>query len=252
VNQAIADMQLLEKSGGAGANQAGLYNELSRLLEREMDGLRARGDAKKLEATQSAYGRFLMALAGSKSGQSPVMLQAAGENLLKIGKAKEADGVFDRFLEIYGSDPKFLELPDSKGRLLRVRLKKVAALRDQGQFDAANKSLDELIKTDGRYIETQMEKGHLLSAQAAAQKTTTWAQAYNYWRNLAIRLGTGSSKRSEYYECWYQAALALEAQKKPDLARQTLNSIKRLTPAVGSPEMKAKYDQLLARLGPAK
>ncbi len=253
VNQAIADMQLLEKSGGGGAGQAKLYNDLSKLLERELEGLKARGDTKGLERTRVAFGRFLTALSASKSGQSPVMLMAAGENLLKIGQPKEANQVFDRFLEIYGSDPKFLEQPESKGRLLRVRLKKVAALRDQGQFADAAKMLDELFKTDGRYIETQMEKGYLLSAQAAGKAQVTWTQAYNYWRNLAIRLGGGAGpKRQEYYECWYQAALTLDAQKKPDLARQTLNAIKRLTPAVGSPEMKTKYDQLLARLGPAK
>ena len=71
----------------------------------------------------------------------------------------------------------------------------------------------ELFKTDGRYIETQMEKGHLLSAQAAGKSQVTWTQAYNYWRNLAIRLGgVAGPKRQEYYECWYQAALTLDAQ----------------------------------------
>ena len=42
--------------------------------------------------------------------------------------------------------------------------------------------------------------------------------------------------------------LALSQQRETLKARQTLQGIMRLTPTVGSPEMKAKYEALLARL----
>ena len=55
-------------------------------------------------------------------------------------------------------------------------------------------------------------------------------------------------KPPDYYDAWYHAAAALQKQGKPDLARTTVASIMRLSPTVGSPEMKAKYQDLLKQL----
>ena len=53
-------------------------------------------------------------------------------------------------------------------------------------------------------------------------------------------------KPAEYYEAWYHAAVALQKQTaSPTLARQTLASVMRLSPTLGSPEMKAKYQELV-------
>jgi len=93
-----------------------------------------------------------------------------------------------------------------------------------------------------------MEKGYLLDARAEAGEVK-WDQVYTYWKTLALRLNNMSPKPVEYFDAWYHAAVALQKQNKPVLAKQTVASVMRLSPAVGSPEMKAKYDELIAKLG---
>ena len=51
---------------------------------------------------------------------------------------------------------------------------------------------------------------------------------------------------ASYYDAWYHVAWVLSKQKEPSKARQTLLGVMRLSPSVGGPEMKAKY-QALAR-----
>jgi len=51
-----------------------------------------------------------------------------------------------------------------------------------------------------------------------------------------------------FYDAWYHAAWALYKQKQTKKARQTLAGVMRLNPDVGNPEMKAKYEQFLARI----
>ena len=66
-----------------------------------------------------------------------------------------------------------------------------------------------------------MEKGFLLDAKAAA-KQGTWVTAYNHWKTLALKLAGMNPKPTQYYEAWYQAAVALQKQGQVDLAKTTL------------------------------
>ena len=104
-----------------------------------------------------------------------------------------------------------------------------------------------------------MEMGYLLDAKAGA-KQGTWVAAYNHWKSLALRLGNMSPKPPQYFEAWYQAAEALKslgdaekdaAKKRTDheMAKATLASVMKLSPTVGTPEMKAKYEQLVRQIG---
>jgi hypothetical protein len=104
VDLALADMNALEQSGGAGADKAQLYYELGRLLEREVENLKKKNNTAALQRTQAAYRKFLAALVASKSGQTYESLMWAGSNLLKLGAAEEAAGVFDQVLKVYGED----------------------------------------------------------------------------------------------------------------------------------------------------
>ena len=245
---AIADMKTLESIGGTGSNAAQLYFELGKLLEREMEALKRRNDKRGLDRTQEAYRKFLGALVASKSGQSYQSLLWAGENLLKLGASKEAGEVFARILDVYSKDPDFQKLPNANDRLLRVRLKQVAALRGEKNFSEAETKLNEIIESHKRLLEPQMEKGYLLDARADANEVN-WNEVYTYWKTLALRLANMSPKPVEYFDAWYHAAVALQKQNKPVLARQTVASVMRLSPTLGSPEMKAKYDELIAKLG---
>jgi outer membrane protein assembly factor BamD (BamD/ComL family) len=246
VDLALGDMNTLEKAN-AGGDRAQLYFELGKLLEKEMENLRRKKNTQGLERTQQAYRKFLEALVNSKSGQTYESLMWAGSNLLKLGAADQAAGVFDQILKIYGEDSAFLAQPGASQRILLVKIRQVAALRGMGSFDEAEGKLAAVIEQDRRLLEAQMEKGYLLSAKAAA-KRGTWAAAITYWERLAQGMRNYKPRPVEYYEAWYQAAKAHQGDGKTALAKQTLNGIMRLSRDVGTPEMKAKYQDMLGQL----
>ncbi len=248
VDLAIADMKALESLGGAGASAAQLYYELGKLLEREIEALKKRNDQAGLKRTEQAYQKFLNALVASKSGQSFQSLRWAADNLLKLGAAKEANDVYANILKFHGADPEFAKAPNAAESLLRVRIKQVAALRGIGDLSQAESVLNDLIEQNRRVLELQMEKGYLLDAKAEA-KQGTWPQAYAYWKTLAGKLAGMSPKPVDYYEAWYRAAVALDKQGKPDLAKTTLANIMKLSRDMGSPEMKAKYQDFAKHAG---
>jgi cellulose synthase operon protein C len=243
---AMADMAALEKAGGGG-NLTQLYFSLGKLLEQEMERLKKKGDSAGLNRTKQAYLKFLGALAGSKSGQTYDSLQWAGENMLKLGNAKDAEPVFKNILETYEKDQKFLAAPGSGDRMLRTRLRLSAALRGNKNFKDAEALINDLIKENPKVIDPQMEKGLLLEDLAASRKGK-WSEAQAHWRTLALRLGNARTKPEAYYDAWYHAALALKEEGKGKEAKQTLASVMRLSANVGGPEMKQKYKTLLDQI----
>jgi cellulose synthase operon protein C len=243
VEPAIASMKTLEQSGGA-ASRAQLYFKLGKLLEKELDSLKQKKNAAVLSRMRQAYKTFLTTLADSKTGQTYDSLQWAGEGLLTLDADKEAEKVFRRVLDEFTKDPEFLQQPNGRSRLLRTRLKLAAALRGQKKFDDANSLVEELIAQNQRYIEPKFEKCHLLEAEAEANRGN-WATALQQWQNLARGLEGVRPRSVLYYDAWYHVASMFLKRKDPVKARQTLMGVMRLSPAVGSPEMKAKYEALI-------
>ena len=247
VDAALADMKTLENSGGETANRAQLYFELGRLLEREIENLNKRNDKVGLKRTQEAYLKFLDALVKSKSGQTFESLSWAGGQLLKLHAPGEAEAVLTQVLDTYGKDSEFTTKLGAFDRLMLVRLKLVKALYEGQKFPEAEGLIKEIIAQFPRLMEPQMEKGYLLSAKAKAKKGS-WNDAFAYWQNLATRLRGANPKPIQYFEAWYNAAVALQAQGEPAKAKQTLNGVMRLSPAVGNAEMKAKYQEMIASI----
>lgn len=246
VDLAMADMGKLEKAGGGGSLTQ-LYYSLGKLLEKEMDALKKKGDSAGLNRTQSAYLKFLTALAGSKSGQTYESLQWVGENMLTLSQPKEAEAVFRQVLKAYEKDPKFLAVAGADDRLMRTRLRLAAALRGQRNFTEADTLIQQLIKDNPRMIAPLMEKGMLLEDEAAAGKEK-WAASFRQWQTIALRLGKARTKPLEYFEAWYHAAIALKNDNKAKEAKQTLASVMRLSATVGGPEMKQKYKTLIDQI----
>ncbi len=87
----------------------------------------------------------------------------------------------------------------------------------------------------------------LLEAEAEAGQGT-WAAAINHWEDLTRRMERSRPRPAAYYDAWYHVAWGLSKQKNTAKARQALMGVMRLSPGVGGPEMKAKYQGLLARL----
>jgi tetratricopeptide (TPR) repeat protein len=246
VQQAIATMKTLEQAGG-GTNLAQLYYKLGKLLERELDALRQKGNSRAFVQMHQAYKTFLTTLASSKTGQTYDSLEWAGESLLSLDAYQEAEEVLQRVLKEFTQDPQFLQQPRGRERLLRTRLKIAAALRGQRKLEEAGSLVQELLAQNPRFIEPQFEKGLLLEAEAEARKGE-WSTALKYWEDLARKMERLRPHPALYYDAWYHVAYVLSKQKDTLKARQTLRSVMRLTPSVGSPEMKAKYQAFLERL----
>jgi tetratricopeptide (TPR) repeat protein len=246
IEPAIASMKALEQSGGAGA-RAQLYFKLGTLLEKELDNLKQKGNAAALSRMHAAYKTFLTTLAESKTGQSYESLQWAGEGLQKLDAYPDSEKVLRRVLTEFTADPDFVQQPGGRGKLLRTRLRLVSALRGQGKFDEANPIVEELMKQKPPYLETLFEKGMLLESEAAAGKAR-WSAALAHWEDLSKKMERMRPRPLSYFDAWYHVAWVLYNQKDPSKAKQTLLGVMRLSPSVGGPEMKAKYQALLARL----
>ena len=236
---ALADMSTLEKASGGGSNLTQLYFDLGRLLEKEMEALKKKGDSNTLIRTKAAYLKFLTALAASKSGQTFESLKWTGDKFLSLGNSKQAEVVYNQILKLGETDPTILGEPDGD-RALAVKLKLAASYRNQGRFDEADKLIALLSQKRPKALEPLMEKGYLLEDKAAAKKGK-WDEAFVHWKSLAMRLGNARTKPVEYYDAWYHAASALKSEGKTKEAKQALASIMRLSASVGGPEMKQKY-----------
>lgn len=275
VAQALADMRRLETLGGKGTNLTQLYFELGRLLKKEMDALQAKGDQPGYDRMQQAYLKFLQALVTSQSGQSYDSLQWAGEAMLSLSQAateqavqlkgrrmvreaasqadtarslaNEALAVFQRVLDTYSKDEAFQKLPSAGARLLRTKLRMVSAYRGQQQFAQAQELVDQLISQNRGLLDPLLEKGLLLEDMAEAGKGN-WSSAYEHWNRLAARLGQTNPKPRDYYEATYHVALVLSKEGKKSEAARLLRGRMRLSPRVGGPEMKAKYEKFLLQL----
>jgi tetratricopeptide (TPR) repeat protein len=147
----------------------------------------------------------------------------------------------------YSQDAQFMQQPSSKARLIMARIKLASALRGQKKFDEANSLLDEVLTHKPPYSEALLEKGMLLEAEAEAGKGN-WNSAINHWEDLTNRMERSRPRPAAYYEAWYHVAWGFSKQKNTTKARQALMGVMRLSPGVGGPEMKAKYQGLLARL----
>jgi len=248
VEPAIASMKAIEAAGADG-NRAQLYFKLGRLLEREMDRLRAKNDAQALEKTRESFRSFLAALTENKTGQTYESLQWAAESLLSLDAGSEAEAVLRRVLVEFGDDPNFLKQSGAVEKVLRTKVKLAAALRVQKKFDEAASTLEEVLSNEKykRYAEPMIEKGMLLDAQAEAGQGS-WSAARAHWQDVARRLSGIRPHPASYFEAWLHAAEATAKGKQTAQARQILTGIIRLNPTLGSPEMKKKYEDLLKEL----
>ena len=234
---AISDMKALE-SAASGESLTQLFFGLGRLLEDEMQAQRAAGNRAKLEASRNAFQQFLDALVGSDSGQSFESLQWAGEQMIALDRPERAIAIFDRVQQ---------DFPDHD-RLLRTRLKRSEAFRKAGKFNDAWTVTAKLIAEHPKALDFLIEQAQILEDWAEVEPGY-WNVAIRHWQDLAKKLERSRPRPPEYYECWYHVALCQVGKGSPDSARKTLKSVRALSTTLGTPEIKAKYDDLLRRVG---
>jgi cellulose synthase operon protein C len=249
-NLAIADMHALEAVSPDNESRTQLFLELTQSLKKEMESLEAKGRTQDLQRVTQAYQQFLDALANSKSGQTFQSLEWAGDAMVSIGKAKEAAVIFDKLLDTAAKDPKFVggSPVDAPDRIFRVRFKKARSLRLSHDYSKAQELTEELAKAYPNELVVLLEKGQLAEDRAQAD-STLWKESLKYWTWLANRLERGSRKGPPYFESHYHVALARFKTGDKTKAIQTLRGVMTLSPAVGTPEMKAKYLALLKQMG---
>ena len=252
--KATGVMTTLEKIAPSKATLTQLYFELGRSLKAELDTLQKAKNQDAYAKSLDAYKLFLQALAASQVGQSFESLLWAGESMLELKMAKPAAELLTKTIDTYSKDEAFLKQPDSANRLLRARLKLVAALRQGGEPAAARKLVDELIKSNDKVLELVLEKGLVIEEQARAARGNQdqqkyWQESLTHWQKLAQQLKNSKQRKQEGFEAWYHLALAQEGLGKKKEAIGTLKSIMTMSPSVGSPEMKQKYEDLIKRLG---
>ena len=138
-------------------------------------------------------------------------------------------------------------------RILRTKLKLAAALRSQGaedskKLDEAASLVEELLSQYCALHRAADRERHVARSRGRSQARANWQEVREHWEKLAQRLSRSRPRPAAYYDAWYHAAWAFYKQKETKKARQTLAVSCGLNPDVGSPEMKAKYEQFLARI----
>ena len=169
VDPAIAAIKALEQAGGS-AGRAQLYFKLGRLLEKELENLRAKKNTKALASLTQSYRTVLNTLVDSKTGQTYESLDWAGTSLRDLDAYADAEKVFRRMLNDYSQDAQFLQQTSAKARMTLIRIKLASALRGQKKFDEANSLLDEVLEQKPPYLDALIEKGLLLESEAEAGK----------------------------------------------------------------------------------
>ena len=253
-SKATAVMTSLEKIAPSKSALTQLYFELGRSLKAELDTLQKANNTEGYKKNLDAYQQFLQALASSQVGQSFDSLLWAGESLLELKMAKPAAEILEKAIQTYSKDEAFLKQEESTNRLLRARLKLVGALRQSGDVAGARKLVDELIKANEKVLELVIEKGLVIEEQAKAAKGIQdqqkfWKEGESHWLKLAKQLSNSKQRKLESFDAWYHVAVAQQGLGEQKKAIASLKGIITVSPSVGSPDMKKKYEDLIKRLG---
>jgi hypothetical protein len=243
IDRAVGDMKALQAAGGSGQGMTQLYYGLGRALEDQMAELKAKNNRLALEKTKKDYLAFLEALASSQTGQSFDSLLWAGEAMLSVEAPEKAETLLNRLIDTYGKQPEYQKSPGAD-KIARAKVKLAAAQRQQQAFDKAEKTLEPLLKADPRAL---IEMGLVLEDRAKTTRTG-WERDIAHWKRLAQLLGRSRQKRPEYFDAWYHVAFGLDRMGQPAEAKKVLHSVMALSPAVGTPEMKKKYEDFLKKL----
>lgn len=247
-DQAIADIEVLEKSGTDNETMVQLYYRLGRLLEQDLERLREAGDATGADKARSDFSRFLDSLVRSESGRTFEAMQWAGESKLKLGEAAEAADILAKVKEeqekLKNETTDIQLMGEIDKRMPRIQLQLAAALREAGKYSEAAAELSTLLGRQPPLMEAMFEECRLETAKAAANRGN-WNAALGKWVNLTKQLGTLRPRPDEYFQAFYELSEAYLAKGDRENARKTLNGILKLNRRGMSAEFQEKYNAML-------
>ena len=186
----------------------------------------------------------------SKSGQTYESLEWAGESLLSLDACR-GRGRPARVLDDFDQNPSPPAARPASERSSCTRLKLAAALRSQGPRTEEVRRGQ--VPGRGAALAVSRVPRAAWSRRACSSKPRPRPSAAT-GRPPSPLAGAGPEARADpapaagsYYDAWYHVAWALSQQKQTRRPARP-QGVMRLTPTVGGPEMKAKYEALLARL----
>ncbi len=129
-----------------------------------------------------------------------------------------------------------------------TRLKLAAALRGQNKFDEADSLLDELLGHRSLRTSRRSSKRACCWKPKPRPAKATGRPRCQHWEDLDQATGAPATATGGLLRRLVSRGLGPLQAEKNAKARQALMGVMRLSPNVGGPEMKAKYQGLLARL----
>ncbi|GEM_PF-4277470 len=239
----------LEKQGGGDANRVTqILIGLGRGLEQQLRQHEAAGRKDDAEKVRKSFETFLERLA-ARSGQTFYSLQYLAESYFALGNYARAAESFGKMIETAKTDPALAETKNVQAEIQRVRLRRATALKMTGQFAPALAEVDALIKENSRLLAALMERGRVLQDWGAATPAK-YAEAAVQWDKTSKQLQGISPRPAEYYEARHGVAYCLAKAGRKDDAIRVLRSTMNLSPDVGGPEIRIKYEALLKQLDP--
>lgn len=242
-----------QPAGGAGGGAiTGVLVRLGGSFREKIAALESSGRAADAATTRGEFERFLDKIS-TRSAQNFTSIRFIGESYFALGDKKKAAEVFARALELVEKDPNAVSEEARDKTILSLRLRRLGALRDAGEFEEASKIVEALlsehVQAGGKTypLAYEMEKAHLLNAWAEHDASKHQA-SLDQWNSIANKLRPMKPARKEYFEARYGIAEAFRRMKNEKRAIQTLRSTMALSPECGGPEIRRKFEALLGEL----
>ena len=222
----------------------GIYVELGRELQNELEGLKQAGNKQRAREVRNAFESFLQDLFKQKEGQSYGSLIWIAETYFGLGMSaidnqsisgsyfKKAIDVYDEILARVKSNPQFA---DAK-RIPAIQLRLAVCKRHAGDFAGAELLIGSVLKARPTALNVQFDAANLyqqwgekkeigkleiaISGTKLSSGVTIWG-----WQQMANRLKTklrAKNSDSKYQEQHRQARYHL-AECRLILARKTKN-----------------------------
>jgi hypothetical protein len=212
----------------------------------------------KLDAAKAPLGEFLKKIGGRQ--MSPQAMVFVGDTLAAVGLTDDATVQYDAILKRIESDEAFGKA--AAKAVTRVRTQVVELQARKGNYEAALKQVEELIKANPKALEPMMTKGRILVTWAE-KSPDKWADAVQQWARIRERLMGLQKRPDEFYEVTYNVANCLYLQAKASKEKSAMGKIaldgeKLLkgtliqTPKLSGPDMVARYNDLIAKLAAAQ
>jgi hypothetical protein len=181
-------------------------------------------------------------------------LRYVAEANFNLGQFSDAAKQYAHLLEELKKNPPEVPERSRAGEGAYLRMRRIASMRLADEFQPALEAIDAYIaevsppgSKAGYPLAQQMERGRILTDWGAKDPAKLEA-ALGQWAAIQRVLNPMRKRPVDFYEACFGAAQVLAHQNKKQEAAGILKATMALNADVGSPAMKAKYEDLLKAL----